>query len=610
VSGMGGRLSTANSTIVSAFHSALLHQFLIVLVIVALLSVAWNVLRGVQLRQAIAGRQPGVVNAGQLKRSPEPLARRILRIGFGLIWLFDGLLQAQSAMPVGLANQAIGPAASGSPNWVVSLVNSGVVIWNNHPITAAASAVWIQVGIGVWLLVAPRGRWSELGAIASVGWGLVVWSFGEAFGGIFAPGLTFLFGAPGAVLFYCLAGGLVALPERVWSSPKVGKLTLGAMGLFFVDMAVLQAWPGRGFWQGQVRGRPAGGVVGMAHSMAVTPQPRLLAGWVRAFGSFDAAHGFAVNLFVVIALSAIGLAFCSGRPGLARAGVVAGLVLCLADWVLIEDFGFFGGLGTDPNSMIPITLVFIAAYAALVSPAPSTAAAPASDLALPLLARAKLDPGYAFRSLAAAGAGLITLLGAAPMALASTNPHADPIITEATNGTPATTNTPSPGFSLTDQNGRTVSLASLSGKTIALTFLDPVCTSDCPIIGQEFRQADLELGDRGNRTEFIAVVANPTYRSTFYMNAFDREEYLDQLPNWLFLTGSVAQLTKVWYDYGIQVSVAPAGAMVDHTDVAYVIGPDGHTRYIISAGPGAGTLTTESSFAGLLDQELRRVMSG
>ena len=35
-------------------------------------------------------------------------------------------------------------------------------------------------------------------------------------------------------------------------------------------------------------------------------------------------------------------------------------MLCLADWVLIEDLGFFGGLGTDPNSMIPMALLVVA----------------------------------------------------------------------------------------------------------------------------------------------------------------------------------------------------------------------------------------------------------
>ena len=45
--------------------------------------------------------------------------------------------------------------------------------------------------------------------------------------------------------------------------------------------------------------------------------------------------------------------------------MVAGVVLCLADWVLIEDLGFLGGVGTDPNSMVPMALVFIAGYLAV-----------------------------------------------------------------------------------------------------------------------------------------------------------------------------------------------------------------------------------------------------
>ena len=33
--------------------------------------------------------------------------------------------------------------------------------------------------------------------------------------------------------------------------------------------------------------------------------------------------------------------------------LVAGTMLCPADWVLVEDPGFLGGVGTDPNSMVP-----------------------------------------------------------------------------------------------------------------------------------------------------------------------------------------------------------------------------------------------------------------
>ncbi len=80
------------------------------------------------------------------------------------------------------------------------------------------------------------------------------------------------------------------------------------------------------------------------------------------------------------------------------------------------------------------------------------------------------------------------------MAGASLNPNADPIIAEAVDGPPAVVNSPAPAFGLVDQNGTAVSLQNLRGKAVAVTFLDPVCVSDCPLIAQEFRQADGLLG--------------------------------------------------------------------------------------------------------------------
>ena len=80
----------------------------------------------------------------------------LLRVGFGAIWLFDGILQAQPQMAGGLADQVIRPSASSSPGWVQHLVNFGVTAWDYHPVQAAAASVWIQVGIGIWMLVAVR----------------------------------------------------------------------------------------------------------------------------------------------------------------------------------------------------------------------------------------------------------------------------------------------------------------------------------------------------------------------------------------------------------------------------------------------------------------------
>ncbi len=54
---------------------------------------------------------------------------------------------------------------------------------------------------------------------------------------------------------------------------------------------------------------------------------------------------------------------CSGALRLAL--VAAGTVLCLADLVLVEDLRFGGGVGTDPNSMVPTSLLSGAGYLAI-----------------------------------------------------------------------------------------------------------------------------------------------------------------------------------------------------------------------------------------------------
>jgi cytochrome oxidase Cu insertion factor (SCO1/SenC/PrrC family) len=628
--GMNSGIDVSDPAVVAAFKAALVHQGLIALLIFAVLGLAWVTVRS--WTPAAAGAEAGAAPGMRGPALAEPAWRRLLRIGFGVLWIFDGILQAQPKMAVGLPSQVIEPIAASSPRWVQQVVNWAGTNWSYHPMQAGASAVWIQVGIGIWLLVATRGPLSRLAGLASVGWGLVVWVFGESFGGIFAPGLTWLFGAPGAAAFYCAAGVLIALPRRAWPGPALGRTVLAVMGVFFAGMAVLQAWPGRGFWQGTLHGRP-GTLTGMVAAMATTPQPSLFARWVSSFASFTAAHGFAMNLFAVIALAGIGAGLLSAgpldasrrRPWLLRLTIIALVVLCLADWVLIEDFGFFGGLGTDPNSMIPMVLVAVAGYLALARApvpvngpveAPVAATAPAVPAPPRASWRDQLRPARLARAFGAAStravlatwAVAVILIGAAPMALAQASPNADPIIAQAIDGNAAPLNVAAPGFTLTDQVGRQVSLARLRGKVVLLTFLDPVCASDCRLIAQEFRQADQVLGARSRGVEMVAIVANPLYRSVDYTRAFDRQERLTGLPNWLFLTGTLGQLQQAWRNYRISAQILPAGPMIGHSDVAYVIDANGHTRTELDVNPGPGTAATESSFAAEFSSAVGQVM--
>jgi cytochrome oxidase Cu insertion factor (SCO1/SenC/PrrC family) len=226
---------------------------------------------------------------------------------------------------------------------------------------------------------------------------------------------------------------------------------------------------------------------------------------------------------------------------------------------------------------------------------------------VPVLLRA--FAGAPMQVVAAVGALGVILVGAAPMAFASVNRTADPIIAQAIAGTSGQPDTPAPGFTLTSQDGRQVSLAGLRGKVVLLTFLDPVCTTDCPLIAQEMRSADTMLGAKASNTELVAVVANPTYTSIAYTKAFTSQENLGQVPNWLYLTGSLSQLADVWHSYGIEVEDLPAGAMSAHNDLAFVISADGTVQQEISDDPGPGTPATTSSFAGLMADSVLQSMS-
>ena len=488
-----------------------------------------------------------------------------------------------------------------------------------HPISAPAAAVWIQIGVGVWLLAASRGTWSRLAGVASVGWGLIVWIFGEAFGQVFAPGQSWMFGLPGAVLFYCAAGVLIALPETSWATPRLGRWILRATGVFWLGMALLQAWPGRGFWQGQpTRHASPGSITSMVQQMATTPQPHLLSSWVAAFARFDSAHGWAVNLFVVVALAGVGLLFTTARPRPVFVGVVAGTVLCLADWVLVEDLGFMGGVGTDPNSMIPMTLVFVAGYLALTASSSHSRGQQGGtdhacrhprrrrvrvgkglgrpDLYLPLGGRSRRYRDHPRRG-GADGRWLLL------------NPRADPILAQAIDGTPGTFDHPAPPFSLVDQYGKPVSLASLRGKTVALTFLDDVCTTDCPVIAQEFRIADRYLGAASRGVEMVAINANPRFHYARLPGSVSTiKKGWKDIANWRYLTGSLPQLRHVWASYGEAVVSLPGGAMIGHSEFTYVIDARGRTALYPRRPTGPATEATKSSFSVMLANSIESAL--
>lgn len=208
------------------------------------------------------------------------------------------------------------------------------------------------------------------------------------------------------------------------------------------------------------------------------------------------------------------------------------------------------------------------------------------------------------RSVTSLGALAVVLVGAGPLAVAAANWHADPVIARAISGAALPVNRPAPDFRLVSQSGQPVSLASLRGKVTLLTFLDPQCTTDCPV-ATELKEAGVLLGSSGDQVQFVAIAASQRHYDLASIRALNRQQGLDSVPNWLYLTGSAEQLQLVWGRYGIYVSHMAPGASSVMSDMVFVIDRAGRIRQEIRDNPGPGTVSTRSSFAVVLSGAAR-----
>ncbi len=283
--------------------------------------------------------------------STEVKGRGFLRIALGGIWILDGLLQAQPAMAGNFATQVIAPLNKFQPSLLQDLIRWEVYLWQDHAVVADVATVLIQIGLGVSILAGKDTIAGRIGLWLSIGWALAVWVGGEALGGLLVRGASELFGAPGAVLAYAAAAGLLLLPVATWKSGKVSKIIRNGLGGTLIFGAALQGIPFEGFW-GTHR------LSSMFSIMATTPQPSYLSAPITSFAGWTSASPMAWEIVIIAVLAALGIALLSGRA--IRAWSCATGLWLVATWWLAQDFGFLGGVGTDPNLNVPLFALLIA----------------------------------------------------------------------------------------------------------------------------------------------------------------------------------------------------------------------------------------------------------
>ena len=508
----------------------------------------------------------------------EPRARTYLRWGFGALWLFDGVLQFQPSMPLGLGSAVVYPAVHGTPSWLHSLMTHALNLWYGHPVSLAVGVAWLQVGLGLALL-ASNGRTGRVAGALSAGWALLIWLIGNGAGGMFIRGATLLFGWPGATLFYAMAGVWLAVSARTFTR-YFSTVTLRALAVVLVGAAVLQSLPAAGFWHGG----GTNALTLMTTTMAAVPQPHWLAWVVRHVGTLSAQMGGGFNVAVLLWLvvTAVGLWMTPVRRwNWPVWSVVAG---GLFFWVVAQDTAIFGGVATDVNSLVPLVILGWCASARLAAQSPR-------DVTLPR------EVASGVGAVVATFAAAMVLFSVASMGVATAS-ATETTMFIAQNGPVSSADVTAPPIALTDQFDQPYRLGEHAGRVTVVSFLDPRCWTDCPLIAAQLRELRAGLAP-GARIDIVAVAADPYHEKLSDVRAFIRQHRLSGVKDFYFVTGELNKVRAVWNAYGISVTMRPTDKMSIHSDTLYVVNARGALRWIVPDDPLSSSYGTASAVSEL-----------
>lgn len=132
-----------------------------------------------------------------------------------------------------------------------------------------------------------------------------------------------------------------------------------------------------------------------------------------------------------------------------------------------------------------------------------------------------------------------------------------------------------PGFSLVDQDGRSVSLATLRGRVVAINFIYSRCPLPdyCPRMVANFREVRRRFEPRlGTDLTLLTISFDPKYDTPEVLKTYARRQLAD-LPGWRFLTGPDDEIARACAAFGIEYW--PDEGLITHTLQTVVIDRDG-----------------------------------
>jgi len=249
-------------------------------------------------------------------------------------------------MPLGLANNVVHRSGRNTPSWLNALMSHGIFLWNSHPINLAVGVAWLQVGIGLILLVS-NGMTGRIAGLVSALWARWFWLIVNGAGGIFVSGHR--------------SSSAGRVPRCSTRLRRVAVLEARDLSSVVLARRAARHRRDRGL-RGAVAtvaidGVLHGGQYQCAHRDDVVhdqiAQPHWLAWLSREVGTIAGSMGGGFNVVRgPVARDLRRRTLVRGEEGvaLARVGLVAG---CLFFWLTSEDTSLFGGLSTISTPSCP-----------------------------------------------------------------------------------------------------------------------------------------------------------------------------------------------------------------------------------------------------------------
>src|SRR5438132_458386 len=138
-----------------------------------------------------------------------------------------------------------------------------------------------------------------------------------------------------------------------------------------------------------------------------------------------------------------------------------------------------------------------------------------------------------------------------------------------------------PDFRLVDARGAPISLREFHGRTVIVTFIDPACTSLCPLEAGDLDRAVASF-PAARRPVIVAVSVNPWADSRANFRHDARKWHL--VPQWRWAVGTYARLAAVWKSYkiGVLAKTEVIGHTtvhnISHTEASFIVDRSGYER--------------------------------